>query len=377
MVEKYYRKLSTVSAILLLLVFCWACEKSPQTKRTSKMEPEKESRAEDKLFNGGVIGYSRTSYKDACRNWVAASGSNFSYEQILKGAEKANEFNDFESGKALTLELVSRKPQSSKAHFLLGKAMYNCIGGKETEALVEFKKCLSLTSEGDYQAEACEYLARIYYERSELDEALQWLEKSVNYDPEHVSVYRFRAVIYSDKKLYDKAEADFNKCIELNPRGMMSYYNRAKFYESIGKNKEALADYDKVIANGRSSGKVSKEEDRQAVVFKYKAKLLSKMGRLEEAIDSISAAIAISKLLPEDYTIRGELYLELKEYEKALADFNQALELSPTMAPEAYLGRASAYEHLGKKELADRDRKQAASIKAAPAEKPIYEIKRD
>lgn len=173
-------------------------------------------------------------------------------------------------------------------------------------------------------------------------------------DPEHVSVYRFRAVIYSDKKLFEKAEADFNKCIELNPRGMMPYYNRAKFYESIGKNKEALADYDRVIVNARRSGNATKEEDRQAVVFKHKAKLLSKMGRLEEAIDSISAAIAINKLLPEDYTIRGELYLELREYDKALADFNQALELSPTMAPEAYLGRASAYEHLGKKELADR-----------------------
>lgn len=375
--ERFHRYLTTVSAISLFLLLSSACEKSPQTKQASKKIPEKKSRAEDKLFNGGVIGYARTSYKDACRNWVVGSGNNYSYEQILKGAEKANEFNDFESGKALALELISRKSQSSKAHFLLGKAMYNCIGGKETEALVEFKKCLSLPSEGNYQAEACEYLARIYYERSELDEALKWLDKSVDYDPEHVSVYRFRAVIYSDKKLFEKAEADFNKCIELNPRGLMSYYNRAKFYESIGKNKEALADYDRVIVNARRSGNATKEEDRQAVVFKHKAKLLSKMGRWEEAIDSISAAIAISKLLPEDYTIRGELYLELREYDKALADFNQALELSPTMAPEAYLGRASAYEHLGKKELADLDRKQAASIKAVPAEKPIYEIKRD
>ena len=63
----------------------------------------------------------------------------------------------------------------------------------------------------------------------------------------------------------------------------------------------------------------------------------------------------------DGYYNRGKAYYNLGEYEKAIADFTQAINMNPDFA-EAYQSRGIAYQASGDYQKADRDFNQAKEI---------------
>jgi tetratricopeptide (TPR) repeat protein len=67
-------------------------------------------------------------------------------------------------------------------------------------------------------------------------------------------------------------------------------------------------------------------------------------------IDDLTAITQIKDLWPEDLSIayhnRGWVYSKLKQYDKAIADFTEAIRLAPDNQ-DTYLDRAAAYTALG------------------------------
>ena len=61
------------------------------------------------------------------------------------------------------------------------------------------------------------------------------------------------------------------------------------------------------------------------------------------------------------YNNRGFVYTELKDYQKAVADFTRVLEID-SQNSLAYYNRAYVYERLGNKTQAIADFKQAATL---------------
>ena len=61
------------------------------------------------------------------------------------------------------------------------------------------------------------------------------------------------------------------------------------------------------------------------------------------------------------YYNRGNVYYDLKDYPKALADYNQALRINPDYA-EAYGNRGLVYAQLGEREKAVTDMEKAAQL---------------
>ncbi len=60
------------------------------------------------------------------------------------------------------------------------------------------------------------------------------------------------------------------------------------------------------------------------------------------AIDDMNTAIALTPHEPDLYILRGQIYLNLYEWDKSLEDFNTAIELAPDYA-EAYFQRGVLY----------------------------------
>ena len=63
----------------------------------------------------------------------------------------------------------------------------------------------------------------------------------------------------------------------------------------------------------------------------------------------------------EAYTSRGLEYLFKGQYDKAISDFNKAIEINPKYA-EAYNNRAAACINLGKKDRACNDWQKACEL---------------
>ncbi len=102
----------------------------------------------------------------------------------------------------------------------------------------------------------------------------------------------------------------------------------------------------------------------------------------EKTLENLTKAIELSspsKSLMLLYVRRGDLYFQQGDYENAVKDFTEAIELEPT-DEEVYSKRSQAYWKLGKKDLsvADdmkvfqlKDRKEAEENKNNPSNKPI------
>jgi Flp pilus assembly protein TadD len=59
--------------------------------------------------------------------------------------------------------------------------------------------------------------------------------------------------------------------------------------------------------------------------------------------------------------LSGDAHIELKQYEEAIVDFSNAIKISP-LKSSILKQRASAYEKLGKRALAQRDLAAAKQI---------------
>lgn len=81
--------------------------------------------------------------------------------------------------------------------------------------------------------------------------------------------------------------------------------------------------------------------------------------QFDEAEAALSKSIALDASSPLAYLERGNLHLSRKAYGKAVADFTDAIAVSPGCLA-AFHGRAKAYEALGDKEKAEADFRRAA-----------------
>lgn len=83
--------------------------------------------------------------------------------------------------------------------------------------------------------------------------------------------------------------------------------------------------------------------------------------RLDQAVEYFSDRIARNRADVAAYTGRGIAWRALGQYQRAMDDHNQALEVDPRWAA-AYANRGNAYAHLGRHDLALADYDQAIRL---------------
>ena len=118
---------------------------------------------------------------------------------------------------------------------------------------------------------------------------------------------------------------------------------------SAGKYEEALKQYEACVQNGKLTPANLARSFRN-MGMAYNAKKDS-----AQAVDFYNKALALK---PDDfwfdYVNRGNAWSDLKEYDKALADYETALKAKPDLG-SAYYNRGIVYEKLGKVDAAKAD----------------------
>jgi Flp pilus assembly protein TadD len=89
--------------------------------------------------------------------------------------------------------------------------------------------------------------------------------------------------------------------------------------------------------------------------------VLIDLGRDEEALDILNRVTEISPDHPTPYTQLGQIYLRLKDFKKAREAFEDSIQINP-FNPEAHLGLGQAYEVLGDKANAMKEREIAKTL---------------
>jgi tetratricopeptide (TPR) repeat protein len=187
-----------------------------------------------------------------------------------------------------------------------------------------------------------------------VDDAIKAFSQCIKVDPTIPNAYNKRAETYLLKGDAQSAIKDYTSLLS-NPKDedkhLLMY--RARAYEAAHEWDKAFADWTKMLS----------KEARNIDCVLGRARDLAELGKYKESMREYATGFSINP--KHGWTIkgRGDLYLKLKQYDKALADYNQALlNLPDHAAAPAYEARAALYDILGKKLMAASDRRVAKFI---------------
>ncbi len=86
------------------------------------------------------------------------------------------------------------------------------------------------------------------------------------------------------------------------------------------------------------------------------------LGIPDRALSDYNKAIEIAPILPYSYNNRGALLYDLRRYEEALADFNRAIDISRGRAGNPLMGRGLVYLAMGRPQEALADFRSACAV---------------
>jgi TonB family protein len=180
-------------------------------------------------------------------------------------------------------------------------------------------------------------------------------------EPENSREYFDRALKHYQDNNYksDPGGCALGACAEairLDPQYADGYYCRATMYRDQGERDKALSDMDEAI---RLKGDNAKYYGLRGLLYGDKNMWDKGLADLNRQIELMG-----SDATHYDFGRRGDFYVELGKFEEAVKDYTKAIELRPDYH-SYYSDRATAYEKLGKKDLAEADKKKGEELELA------------
>ena len=218
------------------------------------------------------------------------------------------------------------------------------------------------------------YAYQSFLVKSNMDK-LRNVNKSLVLNPNYDLAYMYRGEYYQNlgelndnREMYALAVKNYNKAVELKSDDEMDYLfffnegwlylNRADSYKEIGDYDNAIADYLHVINLPKTNDYdtyISLAMTSLKSLYNERA-VYKENGEYAQAIEGYTRLIKMEPTA-DNYDSRGNIYMKMKDYDRALKDFEQAIKLDPKNA-SAYDSRADLYMIQKKydKAVADYDR---------------------
>jgi tetratricopeptide (TPR) repeat protein len=208
--------------------------------------------------------------------------------------------------------------------------------------------------------------ARRLVDELEPDVAVAAATAALARDPDDADAYLQRGDAYARKGDQARAAADYGQALRCDPEEAGLYHlKRGDAHARLGDAARAREDYGKALRHCDAVLKGLDGLDRAAALIE-RARALAGLGDQARGAADFAAAVAgcdaFLREAPDNavaHDIRGDAHFHQGAYDRAIADFGRALELSPLLAADYLRKRAEAHERLGDGARARADRERA------------------
>ena len=177
----------------------------------------------------------------------------------------------------------------------------------------------------------------LYRELKQYDAAEEWLEKALKVDPKYAYAYNSLGLLFKDRKQYKEAEEQFRKAIDIDP-------SEPLYPRNIGDMYRELKQYDEAEKWCQESARI---DSKYPYAYNSLGAILKERRQYKEAKTQYKKAIELDSNQPLFPRNIGDMLRESKQYDDAERWLRKALEIDPRYAV--------AYNDLG---LLLRDRRQ-------------------
>jgi len=158
----------------------------------------------------------------------------------LLGLAHMTKSNPADAVKAFT-NCLAIKPDFSEAQNNLGTAYQEA--GQMDKAEAAFKKAYEL----DQSYNASYNLARIYYERNDLDQALAYVQKSLDKYDRSILAWNLKGLILESKDKIDEAVASYEQGLKILPGEVNISFNLGVAHFKAGRREKAREIMEKIL----------------------------------------------------------------------------------------------------------------------------------
>jgi tetratricopeptide (TPR) repeat protein len=155
-------------------------------------------------------------------------------------------------------------------------------------------------------------------EKKEYDRALADFTEAIRINPRDGKALHNRAAIWAIKRKYDRSISDYSDAIRLNPRDSMALLGRSVVWHETKQYDKALSDLDEVIRIG--------PDKPHGLHLTFAVSLV---GGQDSGTSHVAADFKSDTIVATAYGNRGRIWTSRKQFDKALADLNEAIRLAP------------------------------------------------
>lgn len=264
---------------------------------------------------------------------------------------------------------------------------------RHSDAIAQFNRAIQIDNR---YVDAYNNRGFAEFEAGKVEEALDDFNLAIQINPNYVNAYNNRGLLRANVGDFENAVIDFTRAMMLEPLNPRYYEHRCEVYQRQGFIDKAIAD-DKRIRwlqeYHRLTAKVARTErpvaelterakhhlqdgdidsalidlervlslaPRSAEALVVRAGIRWQQNLVDEAKQDAEVSLAV-KPTQEAYSILGDVYLKLKDYDRAIENFANARRVDPNVA-EAYYARSKALARQGRTDLANDNLAQALAL---------------
>jgi tetratricopeptide (TPR) repeat protein len=207
----------------------------------------------------------------------------------------------------------------------------------------------------------------VYGAKQDFDKAVEDFTRVLALEPRSAHAFADRAGMYRLSGQHDAAIRDYGEAIRLNPRFGEAILNRAITLAGTSRCSDAIADFSRALELFEQEPGTGTRDAAIAVALVDRGVCHEKSGRDDLALRDYSAHLGLDPRSHYGLELRASLHFRARQYDRALADFAEALVVNPS-SPTALYGRGMAKRMIGDARGGDEDIETARAMRSRVAE---------